>query len=320
MPKDAALVIAHRGACGYLPEHTLEAKAYAHALGADFLEQDIVATKDDELIVLHDIHLDRVTDVAERFPDRHREDGRYYARDLYLHEIRTLTAWERRDESGLNAVFPNRFPTDSGNFRVPTLRDEIKLIQGLNRSTGRTAGIYPEIKRPAWHRNEGVDISALLLQLLDDLGYRSKADPIYLQCFDAAEVRRIRHDLGCQLKIVQLLAENSWAESDTDYEPLKSGEGLRELARSVDAIGPWLGHVVTTGGIDGEPVSTGLVSAAHQAGLAVHPYTFRKEQLAPGFHSLQEMVAWFVEKLSIDGLFTDFPDLALDALGRRNFG
>ena len=308
------LVVAHRGACGYLPEHTLESKAYAHALGAHYIEQDVVATRDDQLVVLHDVHLDRVTDVAERFPGRSRDDGRYYARDFDLAEIKSLRAGERRGEDGINAAFPKRFPVGVGEFRVPTLREEIKMIQGLNRSTGRIAGIYPEIKRPAWHRAEGVDISALVLQLLDDLGYRTKADPVFLQCFDAAEVRRIRHELGCPLRMVQLLGENEWGESDTDYDDLKTPDGLRALANTVDAIGPFIGQLVKLADVDGQPISTGLVSSAHEAGMLVHPYTFRADQLAPGFESMGEMVGWFVEQLDIDGLFTDFPDLALAAI------
>jgi glycerophosphoryl diester phosphodiesterase len=315
MPDDNTVaVIAHRGASGYLPEHTLEAKAYAHALGAHYIEQDVVATRDDELVVLHDIHLDRVTNVAQRFPDRKREDGRYYARDFFLDEIRTLTAWERRGEDGQSAVYPNRFPTGSGHFRVPTLREEIKLIQGLNRATGRQTGIYPEIKRPAWHRQEGVDISTLVLAQLDDLGYRARGDAVYLQCFDAAELRRIRNELGCQLRLVQLLAANSWNESDTDYDYLQSTAGLDEVAAVADGIGPWIRQIVNTAEIDGRPVSTGLTAAAHASGLVVHPYTFRAEELLPGFESLPEMVAWFVDTLAVDGLFTDFPDQALSAL------
>jgi len=314
MPDPEVVVIAHRGACGYLPEHTLEAKAYAHALGAHFIEQDVVATRDNELVVLHDIHLDRVTDVSDKFPDRKRSDGRYYARDFDLAEIKTLTATERRGDDDTTAVFPSRFPTGVGNFRVPTLREEVKLIQGLNKATGRVVGIYPEIKRPAWHRSEGIDISPIVLQLLDDLGYRTKADPIYLQCFDATEVRRLRLDLGCKLKLIQLLAENSWGESETDYDQLMTSEGLNSLASVVDGVGPWLAHLVKLAEVDGQPVSTGLVSAAHAAGLKVHPYTFRADQLAPGFENMTEMVAWFVETLGIDGLFTDFPDMALAAL------
>lgn len=310
------LVIAHRGASGYLPEHTLEAKAYAHALGADFIEQDVVATRDDQLIVLHDIHIDRVTNVADLYPGRSRDDGRFYARDFDLDEIQRLTAGERRGNDGVTAAFPNRYPVGVGNFRVPTLRDEIKLIQGMNRATGREAGIYPEIKLPAWHKSEGVDLSRLVIDQLDDLGYRSKADAVYLQCFDADEVRRIRHELGCKLKLVQLLAENDWGESETDYERLKTPDGLQELAATVDGIGPWIGQLVDQAGVDGQPVSTGMVRAAHDAGLVVHPYTFRADQLGPGFESLPEMIAWFVETLGIDGVFTDFPDQALQGLGR----
>jgi glycerophosphoryl diester phosphodiesterase len=216
------LVIAHRGASGYLPEHTLEAKALAYGMGANYLEQDVIASRDNELVVLHDIHLDRVTNVAEKFPDRKRDDGRYYVRDFDVAELKTLRVWERRDEDGLTAVFPNRFPTGQGAFQIPTLREEIKLVQGLNRSTGRSVGIYVEIKRPAWHLSEGVDLSPILLQLLDDFGYRSRDDLAFVQCFDAAEVRRIRRDLGCELKLVQLLGENDWGESDTDYEQLKT--------------------------------------------------------------------------------------------------
>ena len=314
MTKKDVLVIAHRGASGYLPEHTQDAKVLAYGMGADYLEQDIVATRDDELVVLHDIHLDRVTNVAEKFPGRKREDGRYYVRDFDLEEIKTLRVWERRDEDGVTAVYPGRFPTGQGTFRVATLREEIKLVQGLNKSTGGSVGIYVEIKRPSWHQSQGVDISPILLQLLDDFGYRTRDDLAFVQCFDASEVRRIRAELGCELKLVQLLGENDWDESDTDYEHLKSPAGLAEIAATADGIGPWIGHLIEIADVDGGPVSTGLVSAAHDAGLTVHPYTFRADQLAPGFESLEEMVRWFADELAIDGLFTDFPDLALKAL------
>ena len=314
MAETDVLIIAHRGACGYLPEHTLEAKAFAYALGADYIEQDVVATRDDELVVLHDIHLDRVTNVAERFPDRKRKDGRYYARDFDLAEIKLLNVWERRNEDGKTPVFPRRFPTGQGNFRVPTLQEEITLVQGLNHSTGRNIGIYPEIKSPAWHKTEGVDLSARVLQVLDEYGYKNRDDSVFLQCFDATEVRRIRADLGCELKMVQLIGENAWGESDTDYEPLKTAAGLARLAETVEGVGPWIGHLIRMADIDGHPVSTGFVSAAHAAGLQVHPYTFRADELAPGFESLQEMVRWFVDELKIDGLFTDFTDIAAAVL------
>jgi glycerophosphoryl diester phosphodiesterase len=308
------LVIAHRGASGYLPEHTLEAKALAYGMGADYLEQDVIATRDNELVVLHDIHLDRVTNVAEKYPERKRDDGRFYVRDFDVAELKSLRVWERRDEDGITAVFPKRFPTGQGAFEIPTLREEIKLVQGLNKSTGRSVGIYVELKRPAWHASEGVDISTILLRLLDDFGYRTHDDLVFVQCFDASEVRRIRHDLGSELKLVQLLGENDWGESDTDYEKLKTPAGLSEIAATADGVGPWIGQLIEMADIDGGPVSTGFVSAAHDAGLSVHPYTFRADQLAPGFESLEEMIRWFVDELAIDGLFTDFPDLAIKAL------
>jgi glycerophosphoryl diester phosphodiesterase len=170
MPAENVLIIAHRGSSGYLPEHTLEAKAYAHAQGADFIEQDLVATRDDELVVVHDIHIDRVTNVAEVFPGRARDDGRFYVRDFDLQEIRQLTARERRQDDGRSAVFPHRFPLDRGSFKVPTLQEEVELIQGLDTATGRNTGIYTEIKKPAWHRANGIDLSRRVLDELARLG------------------------------------------------------------------------------------------------------------------------------------------------------
>ncbi|MCH8301542.1 MAG: glycerophosphodiester phosphodiesterase, partial [Proteobacteria bacterium] len=229
MTDNDVLIIAHRGASGYLPEHTLEAKALAYGMGADYLEQDVVATRDDELVVIHDIHLDRVSNVAEKFPDRKRDDGRFYARDFDLAEIRTLRAWERRDDDGITPVFPNRFPTGQGAFRIPTLREEIKLVQGLNKSTGRSVGIYVEIKRPAWHQAEGVDISPILLQLLDDVGYRTREDKIYVQCFDPDEVRRIRHELDCELKLTQLMDNPEWGDYFPEHDFLLTPDGFSEI-------------------------------------------------------------------------------------------
>ncbi|EIS17042.1 glycerophosphodiester phosphodiesterase, partial [Yersinia pestis] len=137
------VVIAHRGASGYLPEHSLPAKAMAYAQGADYLEQDLVMTKDNELVVLHDHYLDRVTDVAERFPDRARKDGRYYAIDFTLPEIKSLKFTEGFDidKNGKKVQsYPNRFPMGKSDFRVHTFQEEIEFIQGLNHSTGKNTG------------------------------------------------------------------------------------------------------------------------------------------------------------------------------------
>ena len=308
------LVIAHRGACGYLPEHTLPAKALAYGMGADYLEQDIVASRDDELVVLHDIHLESVSNVAEQYPDRARDDGRWYARDFDLVELKSLRVFERMQDDGSATVFADRFPYRSGHFHFSTLREEIELTQGMNRSTGREVGIYPEIKSPAWHHEEGVDVARLLLKMLGEYGYSERNDSVFVQCFDARELRRVRDELGCRLKLVQLVGENDWGESDTDYDHLKTADGLAEVAEFADGLGPWIGQLYTLAEIDGHPISTGLVKLAHEAGMTVHPYTFRADQLGPGFESYAEMVRWFIETLRIDGLFTDFPDLAALAL------
>ena len=314
-PGIAPLIIAHRGASGYLPEHTLAAKALAYGQGADFLEQDIVATRDDELVVLHDIHLDTVSDVAEKYPDRAREDGRWYARDFDLAEIRTLRAYERMSPDRLGAVFPERFPIRTGYFSIPTLADEISLIQGLNKSTGRQAGIYPEIKKPAWHHREGVDVATLLLKTLEQFGYRERRDAVYLQCFDPKETRRLRESLGTNLRIVQLIADNRWGEAEADFDYLLSRDGLSEIAGYADAIGLWLPQLYREGP-SGGPESTGIVEAAHDLGLSVHPYTFRVDQLPPGFDDYASCIRWFADALAIDGLFTDFTDQTRSALGR----
>ena len=305
------VVIAHRGASGYLPEHTLPAKALAYAMGADFLEQDVVATRDDELIVLHDLHIDRVSNVADVYPKRVRADGRYYARDFDLDELRELTIWERMEADG-RAVYPDRFPARSGRFRIHTLAEEIELVQGLNASSGRVAGIYPEIKGPAWHRDEGVDVAPLMLDILDRYGYRTASDPVFVQCFDAAEIVRLRRDLGTELALIQLIGENDWGESVTDYDALQTDSGLDKIAEVANGIGPWVEQTYALKG--GKPTTTGLVERAHAHGLAVHPYTFRLDSLPPGFGSFDSLVAFVIGELGADGLFTDFPDVARRAI------
>ncbi|MCO6455154.1 MAG: glycerophosphodiester phosphodiesterase [Pirellulaceae bacterium] len=303
------LVIAHRGASGYLPEHTLPAVAMAHALGADFIEQDVVLSRDAVPIVLHDIHLDAVTDVARVFPERRRQDNRYYAIDFDLAELKRLAVHERVDPRTGRAVFPQRFPAEAGLLRIPTLVEQIQLIQGLNRSTGRQVGVYVEIKAPAWHRQQGHDLSRLVLDVLARHGYTNKDHLAFVQCFDPAETRRLREQLGCRLRLVQLIGSNTWREAGADFDQMRTAEGLRRVAEYADGIGPWMPHVVT--GIDkqGRAEVTDLVRLAHERGLFVHPYTFRRDELPAYASSFEQCVKMFVEQAGVDGLFTDFPDL-----------
>ena len=141
-------IAAHRGASGYLPEHTLPAKAMAYAMGVDYVEQDVVMTRDGKLMVMHDILVDTTTDVAKKFPDRHRDNGRYYACDFTCDELRTLRVTERFDPKTGKAVFPDRFPDSPIGYQIPTLEEEFYQVQGLNKSTGRNVGVYVEVKEP----------------------------------------------------------------------------------------------------------------------------------------------------------------------------
>lgn len=296
----AAIVIAHRGASGYLPEHTLASKALAHGLGADFLEQDVVASRDAELVVLHDIYLDDVTDVAVRFPARHRDDGHYYVIDFDLAELRSLAISERRNPATSTARFGERFPVEHSLFRIVTLDEELQLIHGLNKTMGRRVGIYPEIKHPRWHAQHGIDLSRLLLGKLAEHGYRHADDPVYVQCFDAAELRRVRHELDCKLRLVQLVGTDSPAE-------LLSARGLRGLAGTVDGLGPSHSQLVCAN--EERVMAAPLLAWTRDAGLCLHPYTFRRDDLPPYASSLDELLDFFVGKLGVDGVFTDHPDV-----------
>lgn len=305
------LVIAHRGASGYLPEHTLPAKAYAHALGADFLEQDLVLTKDDVPVVLHDVHIDTVTDVAQRFPDRKRADGRYYALDFTLAELKQLRVTERFNAKTGRPVFPRRFPSFQSSFQISTLEEELQFIQGLNRSTGRLVGIYPELKQPKWHRAQGHDISRIVLPILARYGYAAKGDACFLQCFELTEVRRLREELGWRGQLVMLIDSRAKADDGIDHDALCTPAGLKELAALVDGIGPPINRIVTWPAAGAEPKSTGLVALAHAEKLVVHPYTIRIDELPKNCPSVEALHAALFGAERIDGVFTDFTDVTL---------
>ncbi|WIF95797.1 glycerophosphodiester phosphodiesterase [Caminicella sporogenes] len=325
------IVIAHRGACGYLPEHTLEAKAMAYAMGADYIEQDVVMTKDNKLVVLHDHYLDRVTNVAKVYPDRKRKDGRYYVIDFTLDEIKKLEMTEGfsiKDGKEV-ANFPERFPIWKSSFRVHTLEEEIEMIQGLNKSTGKNVGIYPEIKAPWFHKHEGKDISLEVLKVLKKYGYISKNSKIYLQCFDANELKRIKNELmpklGMDLKLVQLIAETSWNETmeykngkavPYNYDWMFEKGAMKKIAEYADGVGPWKPMIVKNDSTNENLKITNLVKEAHEAGLEVHPYTFRldKGRIPKYAENFEDMLDIFYNKVGVDGIFTDFPDRAVEFL------
>jgi len=287
-------VVAHRGASGYLPEHTIASKAMAHAMNADYIEQDIVLSKDDIPIVIHDILLDDVTNVSEKYPNRKREDGKYYVIDFTFEELKTLEVTERFDSKTGLQIYPTRFPKGTSSFRLHSLQDEIELIQGLNESSGKDIGIYPEIKKPKFHNENGKDISKIVLDILTKYGYSTKDDQCILQCFDAQELERIRNELKSKLFLVQLM------------EFPEQNNLLAFYASYADGIGPWYKHLISSKTTSGFSF-TSLVEEAHKLDLVVHPYTFREDSL-DDFDSFQEMIDVIIHQAGADGGFTDFPD------------
>ena len=298
------IVIAHRGASGYLPEHTLPAVTLAYAQGADFIEQDVVLSKDNVPIVLHDFRLDTTTDVAQQFPTRQREDGRYYAIDFTLDELKQLRVFERQTVSGKQA-FAHRYQGKAA-FRIATLEEHLELIQQLNRQFNRSVGWYVEIKAPAWHRAQGYDISAVTVEILRQHHLDAADAPLFVQCFDFAEIQRLRQKLGVKAKLIQLIAENSWGESSSDYDYLRSPAGLQDIASVANGIGPWIPQLLTRGAND-QLLSTGLAEAAHALSLQVHPYTFRSDDILLNTTSARLLDALFID-LKVEGIFTDFTE------------
>lgn len=308
-PRSVPIVIAHRGASGYLPEHTLPGAAMAHALGADYIEQDIVLTKDGRPLVIHDLFLDYVTNVAEVIPDRHREDGHYYVVDFTLEEVKSLRAHERTHPTTGKPLYPKRFPLGQGSFSLASLGEHIELIQGLNRATGRSVGVCVEIKDPAWHRKHGFDISRVVHQTLTDYGYKTRRDTAIIQCFDFAEAARLRKEFKTDLRIVQLLNEKVW-RLPRDATPEEISGQLLAIAQYADAIGPGVDFLLAVTRDESSPKLAELLDLAHQSKLQVYCYTLRADVLPSGYTSFGELAQTFTTAGS-DGFFTDHADKLL---------
>lgn len=297
-------IIAHRGACGYLPEHTAVAKALAYGLGADFIEQDIVATKDHALVVLHDTYLDDVSDVAKKFAARRRDDGHFYVIDFTLEEVHALTLTERRTPGSGDRRFPGRFPYDIGGLNVSRFEDEIGLIAGLNASTGRRVGIYPEIKDPAWHAAAGIDLTRLVHAALVAHG-DTFSGPVFVQSFDAGVIRRLKSEFDTRFPLVQLL------NRDDAERLLASDRALDALADSADGVGLPYQVLIETGNPGGTLRPTRLASRLGETELLVHPYTMRREQAQARDIGYRDALRFLIHELQVDALFCDQPDDAL---------
>ncbi len=302
-------VAGHRGACGYLPEHTLEGKAMAYALGPDYIEQDVVMTKDNVLMILHDHTLETTTDVAEKFPGRHRADGSYYAIDFTYPEIKSLIVTERFNPKTGKAVFPGRFPVDTGiDFRVPTLEEEFRLIQGLNKSTGKNVSVYVEVKEPSFHEKEGKDIMKATIDMLTKYGYNAPDSRAILQIFDYEAVKGARGK-GWKGELCMLVdTDGQMLKNDKErHKWLLTPEGIADISKYATIYAPWF-SLMAVPNPDGKGYTINNVAdLAHKHGMKVHSWTHRSDTPFKGFTSSEEALDVAFTKLKLDGLFSDFP-------------
>jgi myo-inositol-hexaphosphate 3-phosphohydrolase len=341
------IVIGHRGASGELPEHTLGAYKLAIERGADFIEPDLVSTKDGVLIARHEPNMINTTDVANRpeFASRKTtkvvdgisEEG-FFASDFTLAEIKTLRAIM------LQAFRPQAF---NGLYEIPTLEEIINLVKQTEADTGRKIGIYPETKHPTFHDNLGLSLEEPLLATLQKTGF---TDPsrVFIQSFEVSNLKEL--NTKTNIPLVQLLdaydvnLDGSLSYQDVNEKPydfavsgdkrtyadLQTVEGLKEIATYADGIGPWKRMIVSVKGVDANgdgaaddvnkdgavndadkttTAPTSLVKDAHAAGLLVHPYTFRNEAryLAADYNGNPAQEFNQFIQLGVDGYFTDFP-------------
>jgi len=307
--KTGFVAIAHRGASGYLPEHTLDAATLAFMQDAHYIEQDIVLTRDNVPIVLHDIHIDTVTNVEVMFPERHRDDGRYYAIDFTWDEIQQLFVHEREDEFG-NKVHPTRY-AGHDTFKLSSFEQHVIHIKTLNRIFGKNVGYYPEIKAPKWHLSEGKDITKVVVEVLTKHGLTEPAANIFIQCFDPTTLLRLKNEYKLKVNLIQLIADNSWNESSTDYDFMQSKEGLELVASYASGIGPWLPQIYNPETKD----ATMLLQHAKDLGLTVHPYTFKADDLVFDM-SAEALVDLLRNNLKVDGIFTDHTDIVLNIVDK----
>jgi glycerophosphoryl diester phosphodiesterase len=321
----APLVIAHRGASGYRPEHTLASYALAIGFGADFIEPDLVATKDGELIARHEPLLDATTDVTQHpeFATRRTTrtmDGKevtgFFACDFTLAEIKTLRAVQPN---------PARSKEFDGQFDIPTFDEILKLLTKANTGRAHPVGVYPETKHPAFHLALGLPLEDKLLTILRQHHLEGRDAPVFIQSFESANLQYLR--AKTTTRQVQLMDDgaliydaagvNVVSVNIPDYGDRRGGESPKtfaEIARYADAIGPWKRQLVRDIG-QALLLPTNVIEQAHAAGLLVHTYTFRSEPatLAPQYQNDPALEYAQFFSLGIDGIFSDFSDTALAA-------
>ena len=325
------IVIAHRGASGERPEHTLASYDRAIEQGADYVEPDLVLTRDGVLVARHENEISETTDVADHpeFAGRRTTktiDGvgmtGWFTEDFTLAELRTLRARERLPQlRPANTAFDDL-------YQIPTFEEIVRLVRAREAETGRTIGIYPETKHPGYFAGIGLPHETPLLAALAAHGYDSADDAIFIQSFEVDNLKRL--DGLTPLRLIQLVADTGSPpdRADLTYAAMTTAEGLAQVVTYADGIGPAKTMVITRNADGSLGASTGLVARAHAAGLQVHPWTFRRENYflptdlrtgtdprAPG-DLAAEMRAFIAE--GIDGIFTDNPLVAVDLLRSVN--
>ena len=303
-PPDTPLIIAHRGASGHRPEHTLEAYRLAVDMGADFIEPDLVATRDGVLIARHENEIGATTDVASRFPDRRQTriiDGKtvsgWFSEDFTLAELRTLRARER---------LPFRSRAFDGQFAIPTFDEVLELAQRLGAERKRPVGVYPETKHPTYFRGIGLPLEEKLVASLAASGWNSRDAPVFIQSFEQENLRQLRQKTS--VRLIQLVSDAR----------LLDDAGLRAIAGYADGVGPEKRLVIPVAADGSLQPHTDVVERAHRAGLLVHVWTLRadREFLPAGYRGDAAAEAREFQRLGVDGVFTDFPDIVAAAFGR----
>ena len=314
------LVVAHRGASGYRPEHTLAAYELGINQGADYIEPDLVMTSDRVLVARHENEIGGTTDVASRFPDRRTTkviDGErvtgFFVEDFTLAEIKQLRARER---------LAFRSHGYDGKFEIPTFEEILRFVAEKERAIGRRIGLYPETKHPTYHESLGLAISDSVIATLHRFGYTGSDDPIFIQSFEVSNLQRMVSQT--RLRLIQLIDDSGGpydrvaANERRDYESMITADGLRAMSRYTAgiAVAKQLVQPIDASGSLGEP--TNLVRAAHEAGLLVHVWTLRADSayLAKAYRGDAGAEVRRFRDLGVDGLFTDFPDVAKTALDR----
>ncbi|MFN5583288.1 glycerophosphodiester phosphodiesterase, partial [Gemmatimonas sp.] len=300
VPSARPIVIAHRGASGHRPEHTLAAYTLAVQMGADYIEPDLVSTKDGVLVARHENEIGGTTDVADRFPDRRRRkviDGDsitgWFTEDFTLAELRTLRARER---------LAFRSHAYDGQYLVPTFDEVLALADSLGRARGRVVGVYPETKHPTYFRSIGLPLEPALLRALRARDFDRPDAPVFIQSFEDSNLRALRPQTRAPL--IYLLGAGTL-----------SPEKLRDIATFANGIGVNQRMLV---GVDSASVPSTLVRDAHAAGLLVHVWTLRSEPvfLAKRYGGDPLAEVREMQRLGVDGIFGDFPDIVVKGLGR----